>query len=121
MKFFNMIGKWITLIIFIVTTYLVVAKLNIITLDVWLESWNDKLKHILAFTLLAFGLTHYWRIRWYFTLVILLMYGIGIEVVQYFIPNRTTSMWDILADILGIFLGILGYIFIGFISKNAKN
>ena len=70
---------------------------------------SDKFAHILTFVLLgllvrpAFPL---WRNRlqpylW------LLSYGLGIEVIQYFIPWRSFSLLDLAADALGILLSVL--------------
>lgn len=66
---------------------------------------TDKMEHFIAFFLLSFLLnrasstiTH--RLR---NVVALSTFGLFIEVMQYFIPNRSTSLYDLLADMAGIF------------------
>lgn len=68
------------------------------------EALNDKISHILAFGTLAllgdfsfpaekFGIK---KFLW------LLSYGLLIEFVQYFLPYRSASLLDLLADCLGL-------------------
>ena len=69
----------------------------------------DKLNHASAFAALAFA---GWlsvrgrRGRWP-TMALLLMYGALIEVAQRFVPGRSAEWADLLADALGIGLGVL--------------
>ena len=65
---------------------------------------NDKMEHFIAFFLLSFLLnrassTIKHRLR---NIAVLLSFGIIIELIQNFIPNRTASISDILAGLLGI-------------------
>ena len=72
-------------------------------------SVNDKLGHALAFLLLAFLSHASWpeiRFGWQ-QVVALLGYGLALEVIQYFIPNRYFSLLDMAADLAGILLYIL--------------
>lgn len=67
---------------------------------------NDKMEHMIAFFLLSFLLnrassTIAHRTR---NVLALLAFGIAIECIQYFIPNRSMSAYDVLADIAGIVL-----------------
>ena len=48
----------------------------------------------------------YKYLKIYTKIVILLVFAIQIEIVQYFIPNRTFSLHDIFADSIGIAIGI---------------
>lgn len=70
---------------------------------------NDKLGHVIAFLALAF-LTDFSfplsRFNWV-KILPLLAYGIAIEFMQYFLPNRMFSLLDMLADAIGILLYIL--------------
>ncbi|KOR28811.1 hypothetical protein TI03_03875 [Achromatium sp. WMS1] len=118
-SWYSNIGKLVTILGFMVITYLVFTQTKVSILGD-LDKLDDKVKHILAFIFLAFGLVHYWHVKWSWTTIILLVYGIGIEVVQYFIPNRTTSLTDVLADILGILLGLFGHFVINTLSKPFK-
>lgn len=67
-------------------------------------SFNDKLEHIIAFVALAFLLDFAWpRQAWGWPkLLPLLAYGLIIELVQYFLPHREFSLWDLAADALGL-------------------
>jgi len=66
----------------------------------------DKLFHLIAFAGFSFifcmafaGISFKWAI------LLSTLLGIGIEVAQHYIPNRGFSLWDMLADFLGILLG----------------
>ena len=70
--------------------------------------------HFLAFVTLAFAIDLAYpqsgnlRKAW-----VLTGYGILIEAVQYFIPYRSCSFWDLMIDVLGIaayFLGVQKFI-----------
>lgn len=65
---------------------------------------NDKLSHILAFAVLAFLADFSWpQSPWSLTKAVpLLGYGLFIEAVQSFLPHRIFSMWDLVADALGL-------------------
>ncbi len=69
----------------------------------------DKFKHILAFYLLALLLdyaypeTPFDRDK----IIPLFAYGVVLEVIQYFLPYRTFSSLDLVADLLGIMLYVL--------------
>jgi VanZ family protein len=71
-----------------------------------LSFFNDKLEHAAAFFTLAFLLDFAWprrawdRSKW----LPLLGYGLLIEIVQFFIPFREFSLWDLAADALGLLL-----------------
>ncbi len=96
------IGKFATLIAFIAITYLAIMPSNVPVVD----EANDKFKHILAFAVLAWGLSRYWSWPRLKVTGALLAYGIGIEVVQAFVPGRYSSGLDVLADCVGIAVGI---------------
>jgi VanZ family protein len=70
----------------------------------------DKSNHLLAFGSLAFtGVWAAWREprRWWQLAAVLLAYGVGIEIAQSFLPPRSADAADVLADGLGIALGLL--------------
>lgn len=70
----------------------------------------DKTNHLLAFAALAFtGVWAQWRQprQWLVLVLVLLGYGCGIEVAQGFLPPRSADASDVLADGLGIALGLL--------------
>jgi VanZ family protein len=70
------------------------------------EATWDKLNHVFAFAVLSIcawrsvpRISQWWRI------IGLLVYGIGIEVVQGTLPHRSASGLDILADTIGLMIG----------------
>lgn len=73
---------------------------------------HDKANHILAFLVLA-GLADLAYpgpvpgLGWSKS-VSLLAYGLFIETVQYFLPYRESSGWDLVADGIGIWLYVAG-------------
>ncbi len=67
------------------------------------EDLNDKVSHVLAFAGLALLSDFSFPARRFGTKVIgLLAFGLLIEVVQYFLPYRESSVFDWLADAIGI-------------------
>jgi VanZ family protein len=44
-----------------------------------------------------------------FKFVLLLFFGLLIEVIQYFIPNREFSFYDLVANLVGIAFGYILY------------
>lgn len=65
---------------------------------------GDKALHFLAFATLA-GLVDFAfpKIRFgVFKIMVLILYGLAIEIVQSFLPYRTASLFDLMADIVGI-------------------
>jgi VanZ family protein len=74
-----------------------------------LTSVNDKVGHIVAFLYLAFLLdfsfpdSHFDKLK----VILLLAYGLLIEVIQYFLPYRTFSFLDLVADGVGVTLYFL--------------
>ena len=90
-----------------------------------MQSVSDKLLHASGYLALylscsiAYPLASH-RIR---KLAALLSYSILIEVLQHFIPHRGFSVFDILANALGLLLGLsLSLIFERYLSsRNASN
>ena len=66
----------------------------------------DKLNHVAAFAALAVTASLGFARAWARVGVSLLAYGALIEVVQAFIPNRSADWDDLLADAIGIALGL---------------
>lgn len=82
-----------------------------------LSSGWDKLNHAMAFAALAFC-GHWslssWRARWLALPLALLAYGGAIELLQLQIPQRDGEWIDLLADGLGIAMGMgLAAVFLG--------
>jgi VanZ family protein len=73
--------------------------------------YDDKIKHLIAFFTLSFLLNRSSssiekRLR---NMGALLLFGIFIEFVQYFVPSRQSSINDVIADFMGILLFQLTY------------
>ena len=90
----------------------------------------DKLQHVLAYGALSFSiglwfLPVFWERRQ--TLAVLLTtfigsaYGAIDEIHQYFVPGRSSSIWDWLADTIGSFLGALALMVLMKIIKRRNN
>jgi len=69
-------------------------------------SLNDKGHHILAFMTLSLLLQFGYRIKSWYVFFLLLGYGIFIEVSQLYAINRYGDVQDVLADTVGIFIGL---------------
>ncbi len=91
----------LTLLLAIITTgYLAVIPVDLSsTINI-----SDKLLHALAFAVLFWLADYSWsgiglvREKW----LSLFFYGLLIEFVQYFIPYREASMFDVLANVAGL-------------------
>ena len=71
------------------------------------NSW-DKANHFIAFAALYVTLHFgFFRLNLGAKVAILLAYGIQIEIMQSFVPNRYFSLLDIVADGIGIGCGIV--------------
>lgn len=67
----------------------------------------DKIAHISIFCILTILYQRAFETNFYLTVLIFSLYGIGIEFAQkYFTTTREFDLVDIMADILGIFLGM---------------
>ena len=75
------------------------------------ESMWDKFNHFFAFgvlfVLLSFG---YVGLRFWQKGAMLLLFGVQIEVVQSFLPARSFSLFDVVADTVGIAIGALVFV-----------
>ncbi len=73
------------------------------------HSW-DKANHFLAFMTLYILLSFaYKKLTTSAKIVLLLAFGMQIEIVQSFIPGRDFSGFDVVADSVGIAIGIVVY------------
>lgn len=92
------------LLVVITTLALVPAPPKVIT-----TGW-DKSNHALAFASLAFSSV--WALwqrprQWVWLALALVAYGIGIEIAQSFLPPREADAKDVLANSVGILIGLL--------------
>jgi len=112
-KYFKVLFYIMAVIVFFVA----ILPNNIVLFD---TLYDDKIKHIIAFFSLSLLLnrasstmTH--RLR---NMSALLLFGIFIEIAQLLFPNRTSSIADIMADLIGILLFQLFYMTLKFFKKN---
>ena len=70
--------------------------------------------HAVTFVVLTYGLRMaYLPKAWLAASAWMLLYGVGIEMVQGFTPERTPELKDVIVDIFGIAIGTAAYRLIG--------
>ena len=74
-------------------------------------SFSDKVAHFAAFFVLSFLFLLAYRFSnpILTSLLFLSLFGLGIEVIQYFLPYRSFNLFDFVADILGVLFGAVLY------------
>ena len=75
-------------------------------------SLSDKSIHFIAFAVLTLLLRFAYSITWFQTFLLLFVYAVFIEFSQFFTPNRSAEVLDVVADVIGIWIGLLVYPFI---------
>ena len=105
----------ILFVIFVVAIeYLATTSLSIKVIE---NSW-DKANHFIAFFALyltfAFGFE---KVSVVSKIALLLLYGLQIEIIQAFLPFREFSLFDIVADFIGILIGVFAASQLRFIRK----
>lgn len=105
----NMLRAWLPLAFWAPLCFVTYMALTPLTHPA-IPRTNDKIMHLLAFGYLtgAFAVAYAHWTTWQRTGGIMLAYGVLIEVVQAFIPNRYCSWLDIVADSTGIALALAG-------------
>jgi len=73
------------------------------------QSLSDKSLHFIAFAVLTLLLNLSYRMPWWKSVLYLLFYATFIEFSQTFTPNRCAEWLDIVADAIGITLGLVLY------------
>ncbi len=77
-----------------------------------LESWDfptDKLIHASLFALCAALFVRGWTTfqdRWWLVCLMLFLYGLVTELIQRFVPGRSATLGDLLADGMGVVVGV---------------
>jgi VanZ family protein len=101
--FFFKIIWWVSLVI--------IYTLAILPQDMapTVGSLSDKSHHILAFLVLAILLKLAYLIKYWHAFFLLAAFGLLIEVSQLFAINRSGEVADVVADIVGIFIGLKLY------------
>lgn len=90
--------------------------------EVPVSSGWDKLDHWTAFFTLSFLAAHAFPRRPFWQIALALVaYGIGIEVAQYFTPDRDADAMDVVADSIGILIyGLILVIYNVFIKSRTR-
>ena len=75
----------------------------------------DKVMHFAAFFVLAasLGVGYQPRNPYISMVLMLIIFGVAIEFIQQFIPNRVFSLYDFAADLAGVVLGMAFYRILG--------
>jgi len=89
---------------FIVIEYLALTPQHIEVLDGLWDKQNHFMAFFVLYILLSFSYKYFSTLK---KIGILLLVGLQIEIAQYFIPGRFFSLMDIVADSIGIVMGIL--------------
>ena len=74
---------------------------------------SDKAHHVFAFVVLGLLLRLGYQINYWYALTILLVYGVFIEFSQIFAINRFADIKDVIADVIGAFIGLKLYKYLG--------
>ncbi len=74
-------------------------------------SLSDKSIHFIAFAVLTLLLRLAYSITWFQTFLLLFIYAVFIEFSQFFTSDRSVEVLDIVADVIGIGIGLLFYPF----------
>ena len=69
--------------------------------------FSDKGNHFIAFAFLSVSLFYAYRVSYMKIALWMVAYGIWIEFTQYFIPSRYAEFLDIVADVVGIVIGLI--------------
>jgi len=69
--------------------------------------FSDKGNHFIAFATLTILILYGYRVSYIKASLLMLLYGIWIEITQLFIVNRYAEVMDVVADVVGIFMGIV--------------
>ena len=82
------------------------------------EVFWDKFNHFFAFFVLFILLNLSFKMSNLAKFSLLLVFGLQIEIIQHFLPERYFSLFDIFADFVGI---LIGFIFVKVINGKVKN
>jgi len=73
----------------------------------YVPMFNDKLMHSGGYFVAAFSISFAFpRWRFFSRAIFLILFSIGIEIGQHFMPPRTFDVWDICANTVGVISGL---------------
>jgi VanZ family protein len=93
-------------------TVLITSVMSFISIDPSIAKFliQDKLLHFLAFAVITFfAYASNFKIKRIFLFLILILYGLSIEVIQNSLEYRTFELYDLLSDIIGVFVGYMSW------------
>ena len=96
--------KFILIIVIISIAYLSLTPTVTVTIG------NDKISHFIAYGTLmtVIGLLSFQtRKRFFLGIISALLYGALIEIAQHYVPGRFMSVYDLIANGTGVFIGIV--------------
>jgi len=99
---------------FLVIEYLTLTPQHIEIIDGLWDKQNHFIAFFVLYVLLSFAYQNFSILK---KIGILLFVGLQIEVTQYFIPGRFFSTLDIVADSIGIIIGVVVYKYVSKIKK----
>ena len=70
---------------------------------------SDKAHHVFAFILLGLLLRLAYNVNYWYGLLMLVGFGMFIEISQYFTETRVAEEKDVIADLIGSFIGLKLY------------
>lgn len=73
---------------------------------------SDKAHHVFAFVVLGVLLRLAYKVNYWYGLLILVGFGVFIEVSQYFTTTRVAEKKDVISDLIGSFIGLKLYKYI---------
>ena len=69
--------------------------------------FSDKGNHFIAFATLTLLILYGYRVSYLKASILMLFYGIWIEITQLFLVDRYAELMDIVADVVGILIGLV--------------
>lgn len=113
-KFIKFISQISFFACIIIIEYIATSQKSVAISEVFWDKFNHFFAFFVLFILLSlgFGLSNLIKF------ILLLAFGLQIEIIQHFLPNRYFSGFDIFADFVGI---MLGFLFLKAINGKIKN
>lgn len=116
------LSRKFTISIWLLILLIVIIGSLLPNVDIKVHNKNDKLIHFLAYFLMSLISSLIFERHWKKILFagLLLLVSALIEVAQHYIPQRSASSMDMLANFLGITCGLMLSYVISFLNKNRK-